>query len=221
VYKRRREVKPDSDDDGMDSDDREAMAAFQDEGFDESIAEAEAKRRKAAEKEAENKAEKARLADEEQRAKEAEQDRVERAAAAVAELQRQQEESDRPPSPGLRSVYVGGISNVSESSLGRAFTLPNGVPMGTIVDYNIPQGRMDIAFVEFSSSAEAEAVVKVSNGRIFEGRPLRVHVAKPKSGGLGSGQFPGEGMTEADRIATYGVGRGYINYAGSVAKSKR
>jgi len=50
VYKRRREVESD---DGMDSDEREALAAFNDEGFDDTIQQEEAKRAKEVEDEVE------------------------------------------------------------------------------------------------------------------------------------------------------------------------
>lgn len=103
VYKRKRaEERPPSDDDGMDSDDREALEAFNSTGFDQSLTkEAE---KKAAEADAEAEAEKER--EERRKAKEAK-----RRAEQQAEENRRREKEIRaghPPShsspPGCCSV---------------------------------------------------------------------------------------------------------------------
>merc|ERR1740130_2473326 len=84
---------------------------------------------------------------------------------------------------------------------------------GSIVECHIPKLKADIGFVEFSSSAEAAEAVRLGSTKTLYGQPIRVNLAKPKHEmGAGSSAFPGQGMTQAERIATYGVGTGYINY---------
>ena len=52
-----------------------------------------------------------------------------------------------------------------------------------------------MAFVEFSTSSEAEAAIEKFNGKEFGGRELRVNEAteRPRGGGFGGGGYGGGG----------------------------
>ena len=108
-------------------------------------------------------------------------------------------------------MFVGGLSaaRASEADLLDIFKAH-----GTIVNCHIPITKKDIGFIEFTSSSEAAMAVSQCDGHSLNGQPIRVNLSKPKVGAVqGSAAFPGQEMTQAERIATYGVGTGYINYA--------
>ena len=81
--------------------------------------------------------------------------------------------------------------------------------MGQVVDVFVLLDRATgrsrgMAFVEFSTSSEAEAAIEKFNGQEFGGRELRVNEAteRPRGGGFGGGGFGGGG-------GGFGGGGGY------------
>jgi len=185
------------------------MEAFNNEGFDGDLVESEQKRQKENEADAEAKQKADREAAAEKKRIEDKAAAEEREKEQDLRRKREQEDSERTASPNRRVVFVGGLAGASVAHLTDLFN-----EYGTIVECHIPKLKADIGFVEYSSSSEAAKAVRLGSAKTLLGNPIRVNLAKPKGGEgtSGSGAFPGQGMTQAERIATYGVGTGYINY---------
>ncbi|HBL29639.1 MAG TPA: RNA-binding protein [Acidobacteria bacterium] len=87
-------------------------------------------------------------------------------------------------------VFVGNLSfNATRQDIESLFS-----EAGQVVDVFVLLDRATgrsrgMAFVEFSSSAEAEAAIEKFNGQEFGGRELRVNEAteRPRGGGFGGG----------------------------------
>ena len=87
---------------------------------------------------------------------------------------------------------------------------------GNLVECHIPKLKADIGFVEYATSKEAANAVDLAAKKdlSIHGNRLRVRLSQPKAGeAQGSAKLPGQGMTQAERIATYGVGTGFISYS--------
>lgn len=78
-------------------------------------------------------------------------------------------------------LYVGNISfNTSEQELEQLFEQVGTVESTKIIeDFETGRSR-GFGFVEMSSSEEAEAVISEFNGKEFDGRELKINVAKPR-----------------------------------------
>lgn|SRR5512145_2667793 len=78
-------------------------------------------------------------------------------------------------------LYVGNLSyNTSEEGLKTLFE-----QAGTVVSVALIKDRdtgrsKGFAFVEMSSQAEAEEAIKLFNGRGYDGRDLKVNIARPR-----------------------------------------
>jgi len=122
------------------------------------------------------------------------------------------EDEARASSPMRREVFVGGLAAAGASA---ADLIEMFGGHGIIVKCHLPNTNKDIGFVEFATSSEAAAAIaQCDSGLWHNGQALRVNLSKPKVGEVqGSAKFPGQEMTQQERIATYGVGTGYINYA--------
>jgi RNA recognition motif-containing protein len=92
-----------------------------------------------------------------------------------------------------KKLFVGNLPySATEQQLSELFS-----QFGTIVELKLIIDRMTgrskgIAFVEFSSEAEATAAIEGTNGRDMDGRAMIVNVArpfspKPRTGGFGGG----------------------------------
>ncbi len=97
-----------------------------------------------------------------------------------------------------KKLFVGNLPySATEQQLTELFS-----QFGTIVELKLIIDRMTgrskgIAFVEFSSEAEAAAAIEGTNGRDMDGRAMIVNVArpfspKPRTGGFGGGGFGGD-----------------------------
>jgi len=87
---------------------------------------------------------------------------------------------------------------------------------GTMVECHIPKLKADFGFVEYASSKEASDAVETAAKKelTIRGNRLRVRLSQPKAGeSQGSEKLPGQQMTQAERIATYGIGTGYLAYS--------
>ena len=85
--------------------------------------------------------------------------------------------------PG-NSLYVGNLSySVTEEQLRELFS-----NHGEVKEIRMIPGR-DFAFVEMSSSSEAEAAKTALNGSDFEGRTLKVDEARPPRTEGGGGGY--------------------------------
>eukprot|EP00658_Telonema_sp_P-2_P039634 TRINITY_DN28322_c0_g1_i1.p1 TRINITY_DN28322_c0_g1~~TRINITY_DN28322_c0_g1_i1.p1 ORF type:complete len:253 (+),score=71.77 TRINITY_DN28322_c0_g1_i1:198-956(+) len=209
----RREIAESDEDSDMDEDERAALKAFKTDGFDKDIAGREAVRLEKLDKEAEAKQAAEEAAEEAKRAEEARFESARR-AMQVAEEEAMREmaekrEAMRANSPGRRVVFIGNLGGASIMDLESHFNA-----YGSIVDVHMPKSKSDIGFVEYSASFEAMEAVDKANGRELLGRTMRVNLAKPRANVTAdSDKMPGGAMTQAERIATYGVGGGYISYS--------
>ena len=93
-------------------------------------------------------------------------------------------------------VFVGNLSfNATRQDIEALFS-----EVGQVVDVFVLLDRATgrsrgMAFVEFSTSSEAEAAIEKFNGHEFGGRELRVNEAteRPRGGGFGGGGYGGGG----------------------------
>jgi cold-inducible RNA-binding protein len=106
-------------------------------------------------------------------------------------------------------LYVGNISfNTSHQDLIDLFS-----PSGTVTSANIIEDRetgrsRGFAFVEMSSSEEAQVAIGALNGKQIDGRDLKVNEAKPRENG-GGGNGGGRGGRGGDYGGGgYGGGKG-------------
>lgn len=109
-------------------------------------------------------------------------------------------------------VFVGNLSfNATRQEIETLFS-----EVGQVVDVFVLLDRATgrsrgMAFVEFSTSSEAEAAIEKFNGQEFGGRELRVNEAteRPRGGGFGGGGGGG-----------YGGGGGGGGYSGGGGGNK-
>jgi len=97
-----------------------------------------------------------------------------------------------------RKLYVGNLPySATEQSLREAFAASGTVDsVSLITDRDTGQSK-GFAFVEMSSDSEAQAATQALNGKMFDGRALKVNEAKPRenrSGGGGGGGNRGGGF---------------------------
>jgi len=112
-----------------------------------------------------------------------------------------------------KKLFVGNLPySATEQQLSEMFS-----QFGTIVELKLIVDRMTgrskgIAFVEFSSEAEAAAAIEGTNGKDFDGRAMIVNVARPFSPKPRTGGFGG-GYNDRGPRRDFG-GRGDRNYGG-------
>ena len=89
-------------------------------------------------------------------------------------------------------LYVGNLSySVTDEDLKELFS-----PHGEVKQVNVIEGR-GFGFVEMSSPAEAEKAKEALDGSDFQGRTLKVDIARPPRSGPRSG--PGSGPRRENR----------------------
>ena len=97
-----------------------------------------------------------------------------------------------------RKLYVGNLPySATEQSLREAFAASGTVDsVSLITDRDTGQSK-GFAFVEMASDSEAQATTQAMNGKMFDGRQIKVNEAKPREhrGGNrgGGGGFGGGG----------------------------
>ena len=96
-----------------------------------------------------------------------------------------------------RKLYVGNLPySATEQSLREAFTASGTVDSVTVITDRDTGQSKGFAFVEMASDREAQAATEAMNGKMLDGRQIKVNEAKPreKSGGSrGGGGFGGGG----------------------------
>ena len=90
-----------------------------------------------------------------------------------------------------RKLYVGNLPySATETSLREAFSASGTVDtVSLITDRDTGQSK-GFAFVEMASDREAQAATEAMNGKMLDGRQIKVNEAKPRenrSGGGGGG----------------------------------
>ena len=95
-----------------------------------------------------------------------------------------------------RKLYVGNLPySATEQSLREAFA-PSGTvdSVSLITDRDTGQSK-GFAFVEMASDREAQAATEAMNGKMLDGRQIKVNEAKPREnrGGGGGGNRGGFG----------------------------
>jgi RNA recognition motif-containing protein len=96
-----------------------------------------------------------------------------------------------------RKLYVGNLPySATEQTLRDAFAASGTVDsVSLITDRDTGQSK-GFAFVEMASDSEAQAATQAMNGKMLDGRQLKVNEAKPRenrSGGGGGGNRGGFG----------------------------
>src|SRR5688572_14873723 len=95
-----------------------------------------------------------------------------------------------------RKLYVGNLPySATEQSLREAFTASGTVDsVSLITDRDTGQSK-GFAFVEMASDREAQAATEAMNGKMLDGRQIKVNEAKPREnrGGGGGGNRGGFG----------------------------
>lgn len=95
-----------------------------------------------------------------------------------------------------RKLYVGNLPySATEQSLREAFAASGTVDsVSVITDRDTGQSK-GFAFVEMSSDSEAQTATQTMNGKMLDGRQIKVNEAKPREnrGGGGSGGGGGYG----------------------------
>jgi len=97
-----------------------------------------------------------------------------------------------------RKLYVGNLPySATEQSLREAFAASGTVDsVSVITDRDTGQSK-GFAFVEMSSDSEAQTATQAMNGKMLDGRQIKVNEAKPREnrggGGFGGGGGGGYG----------------------------
>ena len=99
-----------------------------------------------------------------------------------------------------KKLYVGNLAyDVSSADLEQLFAQHGTVESAQVIEDRATGRSKGFAFVEMSSTAEAEAAISALNGQEQSGRTLTVNEARPREprgggrGGLGGGRGYGRG----------------------------
>jgi RNA recognition motif-containing protein len=95
-----------------------------------------------------------------------------------------------------RKLYVGNLPySITEQSLREAFAASGTVDTVSLVTDRDTGQSKGFAFVEMSSDQEAQAATEALNGKMLDGRQIKVNEAKPREsrGGGNRGGFGGGG----------------------------
>lgn len=97
-----------------------------------------------------------------------------------------------------RKLYVGNLPySATEQSLREAFAASGTVDTVSIITDRDTGQSKGFAFVEMASDGEAQAATQAMNGKMLDGRQIKVNEAKPKEsrggGGGNRGGFGGGG----------------------------
>jgi len=93
-----------------------------------------------------------------------------------------------------RKLYVGNLPySATEQSLREAFAESGTVDsVSVITDRDTGQSK-GFAFIEMSTDQEAQAATQAMNGKMLDGRQIKVNEAKPREAGRGGGGGGGGG----------------------------
>jgi RNA recognition motif-containing protein len=97
-----------------------------------------------------------------------------------------------------RKLYVGNLPySATEQSLREAFAASGTVDTVSIITDRDTGQSKGFAFVEMASDGEAQAATQAMNGKMLDGRQIKVNEAKPREsrggGGGNRGGFGGGG----------------------------
>jgi RNA recognition motif-containing protein len=94
-----------------------------------------------------------------------------------------------------RKLYVGNLPySATEQSLREAFAASGTVDsVSVITDRDTGQSK-GFAFVEMASDSEAQAATTAMNGKMLDGRQIKVNEAKPRESRGGGGSRSGGGF---------------------------
>lgn len=97
-------------------------------------------------------------------------------------------------------LYVGGLSySTTSESLRDHFGQCGTVESATVVTDRFSGQSRGFGFVEMSTEAEAQAAISKFDGQEFEGRAIKVNVAKPQSDRSGGRSGRGGGGRRQSR----------------------
>ena len=87
-----------------------------------------------------------------------------------------------------RKLYVGNLPySATEQSLREAFAASGTVDSVTLITDRDTGQSKGFGFVEMATDQEAQAATQALNGKMLDGRQIKVNEAKPKTGGGGGG----------------------------------
>ncbi|MBI5732744.1 RNA-binding protein [Candidatus Jorgensenbacteria bacterium] len=94
-----------------------------------------------------------------------------------------------------KRLYIGGLSySTNDDGLNDAFAKAGTVTSATVVTDKMSGRSRGFGFVEMATDEEAEAAIKMWNGKELDGRTLTVNEARPmearaprRTGGFGGG----------------------------------
>ncbi len=88
----------------------------------------------------------------------------------------------RPPGRGaFVKLYVGNLSKEMTDAQFNELLLPFGKPESVNIAKDRDTGRSrGFGFVEFTDSTQAQAAISGLNGRVVDGRTLKVNESRPK-----------------------------------------
>ncbi|HDS11745.1 MAG TPA: RNA-binding protein [Candidatus Wirthbacteria bacterium] len=100
-------------------------------------------------------------------------------------------DTNQSSSANPTNLFVGGISyNTTEESLKTHFSQAGTVVSAKIILDRITNRSRGFGFVEMETEEEAQKAIEMFNDKEFEGRILRVNIARPKND---SGPRPNSG----------------------------
>lgn len=85
-------------------------------------------------------------------------------------------------------LHIGNLAySVTAEALGELFAQFGSVQSSKVITDRDTGHSKGFAFIEMGSESEAEACISATNGRDFEGRSLKVSIAKPMEPRTGGG----------------------------------
>jgi len=104
-------------------------------------------------------------------------------------------------------LYVGNLAfQTTSEELQKMFAQVGTVQSASVVEDRDTGRSRGFAFVEMSTSAEAEAAIGQFNGKELGGRPLKVNEAKPRENRTGGGGGGGRSFNDRYRAGNNGGG---------------
>ena len=93
-----------------------------------------------------------------------------------------------------RKLYVGNLPySATEQSLREAFAASGTVDSASLITDRDTGQSKGFGFVEMATDAEAQAAIQAMNGKMLDGRQIKVNEAKPRESRGGGGGGGGRG----------------------------
>ena len=81
----------------------------------------------------------------------------------------------------MKNIYVSNLSYTTDNQQLKALFSPHGTVVSASIIMDRETGRSKgFGFVEMENDGEAAAAISMLNGKVIEGRPLKVNEARPR-----------------------------------------